>query len=199
MQIRLNAKDALIVVDVQADFLPGGALPVANGEKVIQPLNDYIRLFSQKGLPVIFTRDWHCRDHCSFRQNGGQWPSHCQADTPGALFPPDLFLPTENRHIISKGEQSDQEAYSGFQDTGLLTLLREHGIRRVFVGGVATEYCVKATVLDALDAGLTTVLLTDAIQGVALQAGDVEKSVEQMLDAGAFALSGEAFSSNIAV
>lgn len=193
MKIHLGAKDALLVVDVQVDFLPGGSLPVANGEKVIRPLNQHIQLFSQRGLPIVFTRDWHCHNHCSFRQCGGLWPPHCEADTPGALFHPNLLVPPENRHIVSKGEQADKESYSGFQDTGLLPLLRERGIRRVFVGGVATEYCIKATVLDSLDAGFATVLLMDAIQGIGLQAGDEEKAVDQMLDDGAFALSGEDF------
>ncbi|MBV5349673.1 isochorismatase family protein [bacterium] len=188
MRIHLNPKDALIVVDVQVDFLPGGALAVANGEQVIRPLNCYIDLFSQRGLPVFFTRDWHCRNHCSFKENGGQWPLHCESDTPGALFASELLLPTDNRYIISKGVQPEVDAYSGFQGTSLLGLLREKGITRVFIGGIATEYCVKATVLDALKLGFVTALLTDAIRGIDANSADQEMAVGQMLEGGALAL-----------
>jgi len=188
MRIHLNPKDALIVVDVQVDFLPGGSLAIANGEQVIRPLNGYIRLFSQLELPVFFTRDWHCRNHCSFTENGGQWPLHCESDTSGALFASELLLPTDNRYIISKGVQPEVDAYSGFQGTALLELLREKGITRVFIGGIATEYCVKATVLDALSLGFATVLLTDAIRGIDVNSGDQEKAVGQMLAGGAVAL-----------
>ena len=188
MKIRLNAKDALIVVDVQVDFLPGGALAVADGDKVILPLNQYIESFSQAGLPIYFTRDWHPPKHLSFRENGGSWPRHCEADTPGALFPQALRLPSDNKFIVSKGLKHEFDAYSGFQDTLLLALLQERGIRRVFIGGLATEYCVKNTVMGALNLGYTTILLSDAVQGVGLQAGDCEKAVEQILDGGAIAV-----------
>ncbi len=191
MKLHLTAKDALLVVDVQVDFLPGGALPVSNGETILQPLNRYIQMFSQRNLPIFFLRDWHCRNHCSFKENGGNWPPHCVADTSGASFHPKLVMPPENRHIVSKGQQLDKDAYSGFQNTELLKLLKEQGIRRVFVGGVATEYCVRATVMDALEAGFATVLLNDAIQGIDLQAGDGEKAVAEMLDGGAFIVSPE--------
>lgn len=194
MKIHLNEKDALIVVDVQVDFLPGGSLAVPNGDQVIPPLNGYIKRFSQQGLPIFFTRDWHCSQHCSFRENGGPWPPHCLADNPGAQFAPDLLLPQDNLYIVSKGEHSDMDAYSGFQDTPLLKLLREQGVRRVFIGGIATEYCVKATVMDALNFGFVTMLLTDAIQGVAANLGDMETAVQQILAGGALALTMEDFS-----
>lgn len=183
MNIRLSAKDALIAVDVQVDFLPGGALPVANGDKVILPLNNYIKLFSQAGLPVYFTRDWHPYNHLSFKENGGLWPRHCEPDTPGASFPPSLILPAENKYIIS--QKSEFDAYSGFQDTPLLALLQERGIRRVFIGGLATEYCVKYTVIGALNLGFAAFVLLDAIQGIDVSPGDSEKAMEQMLLAGA--------------
>ena len=188
MKLRLNAKDALIVVDVQADFLPGGALAVVNGDKIIPPMNQYIKLFSTAGLPIYFTRDWHPHTHLSFRENSGLWPLHCEADTPGALFPPELILPLDHKYIVSKGVKYEFDAYSGFQDTSLLALLQERGIRRVFVGGLATEYCVKNTVMGALNLGFTPVLLLDAIQGIDQRPGDCEEAVEQMLRGGAFAI-----------
>ena len=188
MKIRINAKDALIVADVQADFLPGGALGIANGDKIIDPLNQYIKIFSQLGFPVYFTRDWHPRNHLSFRENGGLWPRHCEADTPGALFSPALMLPTDNKYIISKGVKHEFDAYSGFQGTALLALLQERGIRRVFIGGLATDYCVKNTVIGALNLGFVAVLLLDAIQGVDLEPGDSGKAVEQIVSEGAFAI-----------
>ena len=194
MKIKLKAKDALIVVDVQVDFLPGGSLAVPNGEQVIPPLNSYIKRFSQQGLPVFFTRDWHCSQHCSFRENGGQWPPHCKADTPGAQFAPNLLLPQNNRYILSKGAKQEADAYSGFQETPLLELLHEQGIQRVFIGGIATEYCVRATVIDAINSGFASILLADAIQGVGANPGDMETAVEQMLAGGAVALTMEDFS-----
>ncbi len=188
MKIRLNARDALIVGDVQADFLPGGALAVVNGDTVILPLNNYIKTFSQAGLPIFYTRDWHPHNHLSFRENGGLWPPHCVMDTPGARFSPDLLLPAENKYIISKGIKCEFDAYSAFQDTLLFSLLQERGIRRVFVGGLATNYCVKNTVLGALNLGFEAVLLLDAIQGIDLHPGDSNKAVDQLLLAGAFAI-----------
>ena len=188
MKIRLNARDALIVGDVQADFLPGGALAVVNGDTVILPLNNYIKTFSQAGLPIFYTRDWHPHNHLSFRENGGLWPPHCVMDTPGAMFSPDLLLPAENKYIISKGIKCEFDAYSAFQDTLLFSLLQERGIRRVFVGGLATNYCVKNTVLGALNLGFEAVLLLDAIQGIDLHPGDSNKAVDQLLLAGAFAI-----------
>jgi nicotinamidase/pyrazinamidase len=191
LKLHLTEKDALLVVDVQVDFLPGGSLPVANGESILQPLNRYIQMFSLRGLPIIFIRDWHCHNHCSFRKNGGLWPPHCVADTPGALFHPQMLMPSGNRHIVSKGQQANKDAYSGFQDTDLLKLLQKLEIRRVFVCGVATEYCVRATVIDALEAGFTTVLLKDAIQGIKIKSGDADKAVEEMMDGGAFVSSND--------
>ena len=188
MKIHLNAKDALVVVDVQADFLPGGALAIAEADKVIPALNQYIERFSNAGLPIYFTRDWHPEKHLSFRENGGAWPRHCVADTSGAHFPQELYLPADNKFIVSKGVKQEFDAYSGFQDTVLLALLQERGVRRVFIGGLATEYCVKNTVMGALNLGYTAVLLSDAIQGVGLHPGDCETALGQMLDGGAIAV-----------
>ena len=191
MKVLLTPKDALIVVDIQADFLPGGDLAVPKGNEVIPPLNHYSKLFFSRRLPVYFTRDWHPQDHLSFRENGGLWPPHCVAGTPGAMFPQALLLPADHKFIISKGLKSEFDAYSGFQDTPLLSLLQERGIRRVFIGGLATEYCVKNTVTGSLNLGFTTFLLADAIQGIDMTPGESEKAVEQMLSEGAIALTEE--------
>ncbi|MCX8164227.1 MAG: nicotinamidase [Aquificaceae bacterium] len=185
MKVKLCSKDALIVVDMQRDFMPGGALPVPNGDAIIPRLNEYTRLFNERGLPSFFTRDWHPPDHISFREQGGIWPSHCVQGTEGAMFHEDLFVPQDNRFIISKGNSRDFDAYSGFQGTILDSLLRERGIKRVFVGGVATDYCVRNTVLGAINLGYQAFLLLDAIKGVDLNVGDSERAVEEMLLAGA--------------
>jgi len=176
--------DALIVVDVQCDFLPGGALGVAGGDGVLPPLNRYIARFDECGLPVIFTRDWHPPDHCSFRPAGGPWPPHCIAGSAGAAFAPGLDVPPA-AHIVSKAVTPEADAYSGFQGTGLEALLRALGCRRLFVGGLATDYCVRATVLDALAAGFSTVLLADAVRAVDAHPGDGKRAEEEMAAAGA--------------
>jgi nicotinamidase/pyrazinamidase len=178
--------DALIVVDVQRDFLPGGSLAVAHGDEVVAPLNHYMRIFERKGLPVFATRDWHPTDHCSFRERGGRWPVHCVVDTPGAEFAPGLELPTYTR-IVSKDTEPDQETYSGFQamETDLAGRLRELGVSRLFIGGIATDYCVLFTVLDALAAGFEVCLLEDAIRPVEVVAGDGEAAIREMQARGA--------------
>lgn len=175
--------DALIVVDVQNDFLPGGVLAVPSGGEVIEPLNDYIRQFAQLQLPVFATRDWHPRDHCSFREHGGRWPAHCVAGTHGATFPLQLQLPPDV-HVISKATQPESDAYSGFQGTDLAQQLRDLGCTRVFVGGLATEYCVRATVLDARAAGLEVVVLADAVRALDAQLGDGEQALAEMKASG---------------
>jgi nicotinamidase/pyrazinamidase len=176
--------EALIVVDVQNDFCPGGALAVNEGDKVIQPLNAAIDLFSRRNQPVFFTRDWHPPNHVSFKQRGGPWPPHCVQNSLGAEFHPKLFVP-KTATIISKGSNPDVDAYSGFQGTELLDLLRKVDAKRVYVGGLATDYCVKNTVLDSIKFGFETYLLLDAVRGVELKAGDSEKAIREMLSAGA--------------
>lgn len=188
MKVKLSKKDALIVVDMQLDFMPDGALPVPEGDKIVPRLNEYIKLFSSLGLPVFFTRDWHPPDHISFKEQGGIWPPHCVQNTPGAMFHPDLYIPSDNRFIISKAFSRDFDAYSGFQGTALDSLLKERGIKRVFVGGVATDYCVKNTVLGALNLGYQAFLLIDGIKGVDVQPGDSERAVQEMLSEGAVAV-----------
>ena len=180
----LHPGDALIVVDVQRDFLPGGALAVEHGDEVIERLNDYMDAFAARGLPIVLTRDWHPSDHCSFQAAGGRWPSHCVQDSPGAGWPDGLRFPSA-AHIVSKGTQSHAEAYSGFSGTSLLALLRELNVQRVFVGGLATDYCVHATVIDARANAFEVVVLSDAVRGVNAQPGDGERAIREMIDHGA--------------
>ena len=185
MEYRINKdKDALIIVDVQRDFCSGGALPVPDGEKIIPTLNKYIEKFSKAGALIVATRDWHPPNHMSFKDYGGIWPSHCIQGTLGAEFHPDLRLPREVR-IVSKATSADKEAYSGFDGTNLERELKDAGIKRVFVGGLATDYCVKSTVLDALRLGFETILLVDAIKGVDAKPGDSERAIEEMVRNGA--------------
>ncbi len=179
--------DALVLVDVQKDFCPGGSLAVQSGDAVVPVLNGYVRLFMSKSLPVFATRDWHPHNHCSFTAYGGTWPPHCVQNTEGARFHPDLRLPG-TAVIISKATTPQEEAYSGFQGTDLAAMLRKLGVRRLFIGGLATDYCVKNTVLDAAAAGFTAVLLMDAIRGVNLDPQDSQCAIEQMLGAGAFGI-----------
>lgn len=187
MPVKVGKGDALVVVDVQRDFLPGGALPVPRGDEVVPVLNRYIELFTGKGLPVVFTRDWHPADHVSFKGRGGHWPPHCVQGTPGAEFAPGLTVP-EGAIIVSKATSRDKEAYSGFDGTDLHEKLQEFGIKRIFVGGLATDYCVKATVLDGLKLGYEVYLLSDAVRGVDVNPGDSDRAIEEMASAGAVAI-----------
>ena len=181
---RLQPGDALVIVDVQNDFLPGGQLPVPEGDAVIPPLNAWIRAFRAADLPIVATRDWHPADHCSFQARGGPWPPHCVAGTPGAEFAPGLRLP-EDVIVISKATSPDRDAYSGFEGTDLAERLRELGVKRLFVGGLATDYCVLNTVLDALKEGFETLVITDAIRAVNVNPDDGDKALERMRNAGA--------------
>ncbi|MBM5810700.1 MAG: isochorismatase family protein [Gammaproteobacteria bacterium] len=176
--------DALLIVDVQQDFLPGGALAVAGGDAVVAPLNRCAAVFASHGLPVLATRDWHPPDHCSFAARGGPWPPHCVAGTPGAAFAAGLRLPA-GAEIISKATGPDADAYSGFQGTELAARLRVHDVRRVLIGGLATDYCVRATALDALAAGFGVVVLADAVRAVDVQAGDGARALAELAARGA--------------
>ncbi|MBI2104107.1 MAG: isochorismatase family protein, partial [Candidatus Omnitrophica bacterium] len=163
--LQLGAGDALMVVDVQNDFLPGGSLAVPEGDAVVPVLNRYLEAFKERGLPVVASRDWHPPGHCSFKDQGGPWPAHCMMGTPGAAFAPALALPP-TALIISKGSDPERDAYSGFQGTDLHERLRLLGAQRLFVGGLATDYCVRETVQDALARGYAVILLQDAIRAV---------------------------------
>lgn len=160
-----QAGDGLLVVDVQNDFLPGGALAVPQGDRVAPVLNQYLAEFTRLSLPIVATRDWHPPNHCSFVPNGGRWPPHCIQGTSGADFSQALQLP-DGVHVVSKGARLDHEQYSGFAESDLAGWLRERGVRRVFVGGLATEYCVLADVRDALQHGFDVVVLTSAIAAI---------------------------------
>ena len=187
MAVRLLAEDALILVDVQLDFLPGGSLAVPHGDEVVPALNRYIAVFRRLTLPVVATRDWHPPDHCSFQAQGGPWPPHCVAGSEGARFAPLLDLPCEG-HIVSKATTRDRDAYSGFEGTDLDEWLKDAGVSRIFVGGLATDYCVLNTVRDALRIGYATFLLADAVRAVDAQAGDGERAIAEMRRLGALAI-----------
>lgn len=184
----MQAGDALLIVDVQNDFCPGGALPVAEGDKVVPVLNRYIEAFKAAHLPIIATRDWHPEKTNHFNTYGGVWPPHCIQGTKGSAFHLELKLP-EATVIISKGMDPQEDSYSGFQGTDakgakLADLLRQRAVKRLFVGGLATDYCVKHTVIDGLKEGFKVVLLEDAVRGVDIHPGDSKRAVEEMLQAG---------------
>ena len=183
-----NAKDGLIVVDLQVDFCPGGALAVADGEEVVSPVNGLLEI---SAWWRVATRDWHPADHVSFQGRGGVWPPHCVAETPGAAFHPRMRTERVDA-VVSKAAARDAEAYSGFDGTGLADDLRARGIARLFVCGLATDYCVKATALDARREGFDVVLVEDAVRAVTLDPGDGERAIAAMREAGcALALSGD--------
>lgn len=184
---RFQPGDALIIVDVQNDLLPGGALAVPGGQEVIPPLQRYLLLFIERGLPVFLTQNWHPPDHCSFHTQGGPWPQHCIAHTPGAQFPDSLQLPP-TAVVISKGTDPTREAYSGFQGTALHDRLQAARIVRLFIGGLATDYCVLETVRDARTLGYEVCLLVDAIRPVNVLPDDGRRAEEAMVLAGAIPL-----------
>ena len=185
MAIKLTVSDALLLVDVQNDFCPGGALAVADGDAVVPALNAWIAAARQGGARVFASRDWHPPDHLSFAERGGLWPPHCVQDTPGAAFHPDLELP-DDAVIVTKADQSEREAYSAFDSGELAAQLRAAGIERLWVGGLATDYCVKASVLDATELpALEVRVITNAIRAVDAAPGDGEAALEAMREAGA--------------
>jgi len=175
-----NSRDALLIVDPQIDFCPGGALAVPGGDEIFEAVNR-----AAERLPIVVaSRDWHPEDHVSYEHRGGPWPVHCQAGTAGAEFHP--ALAAERVHeVFSKGTEPHEEAYSAFQGTGLAEWLRSRGVERLFVAGLATDYCVLASVLDARKEGFEVVVLEDAIGAVDVQHGDGEKALDEMRRAGA--------------
>ncbi len=185
--IKLHRHDALLIVDVQNDFLPGGSLAVVGAEAIIPVLNRYIDFFTLRSLPVFASRDWHPVRHCSFSDRGGPWPGHCVAGTPGAEFSSLLKLP-QQLFVISKATHEDQDAYSAFDGTNLANLFMQHGVERLFIGGLATDYCVLHTVQDALKHGFAVSLLVDAVGAVNVVADAGERAIDAMLSAGAVAL-----------
>lgn len=180
----LAAGDALLIADIQNDFLPGGALGVAGGDEIVPVVLAYIRLFQGRGLPVFLTRDWHPPDHCSFRDRGGPWPVHCVAGSPGSL-PPRGFETPPSAVIIYKAIDADDEAYSAFHNTSLQRHLKAIGVRRLFIGGLATDYCVLNTVKDARALGYETWVLADGMKPVNLRPDDGRHAEDEMVRSGA--------------
>lgn len=179
----LKPGDALLLIDVQNDFIPGGALPVPEGDQVVPVLNEWIAAAREANIPVYVSRDWHPFNHMSFKEEGGTWPPHCVQDTPGAQFFPDLDLNEGEFIVVSKGEHPDKEAYSAFDGTELVDRLRKNGIKRLWVGGLAQDYCVRASVLDASRAGFEVHLILPATRAISVDTG--RRALEEMRQAGA--------------
>jgi nicotinamidase/pyrazinamidase len=182
--ITLTRNDGLLIVDVQNDFLPGGALAVDQGDAVIAPINRLIALYGAHGLAIHASRDWYPPDHCSFQAQGGPWPPHCIAHSHGAAFPDALALPPDTV-VVSKAQQRGTDAYSAFRETALADQLRAHGVERLAVCGLATDYCVVNTVTDALALGLRVLLVLDAVRAVEVRPGDGTRAIELMARRGA--------------
>ena len=181
---QLSSLDAVIVVDVQNDFCPGGALAVPEGDKVIGVLNLWIEQAERIGATVVISRDWHPANHCSFLDQGGPWPVHCVQRTGGAELHPELRVPgTAIR--LDKATDPDRDNFSDFAGTSLAAQLRRKGIRRLFVGGLALDYCVRATVLDGLAEGFEVHLLLAGTRAVELAPGDGRRAIAEMHSAGA--------------
>lgn len=181
--------DALIVVDVQNDFCPGGSLAVPEGDAVVPVLNEYMSRAADAGVPIFASRDWHPEHTRHFAAEGGPWPPHCVQGTPGAEFHPELRLP-EGVAIVSKGMSTEDQGYSALEAVlpdgqSLLEALRARGVEHIYIGGLATDYCVRATTLDALKDGFTTSVLVDASRAVDVQPGDGARALNEMLAAGA--------------
>jgi len=181
--------DALVVVDFQNDFCPGGSLAVRDGDAIVPVVNRYLQRFESAGAPVFLTRDWHPAVTTHFQAYGGIWPPHCVQGTRGAEFHPGLKPPARTE-VVSKGMDPTRDSYSAFQaeDEGgrpLPEVLSARGIRRLYVGGLATDYCVRASALGALREGFEVVVLTDAIGAVDLKPGDGARALDEMRSAGA--------------
>ena len=181
--MKVEPTDALVVVDVQNDFCPGGALPVDEGHRIVPVINKMFPLFSR----VVMTRDWHPQDHCSFADPpefvDGSWPEHCVQDTPGAEFHGDLHVPAD-AVITDKATEPDREDYSGFSNPALAGQLRQWGVQRIFVCGLATDYCVKHTALDGVREGLLVFLVENACRGINFPPDATAAAVEEMQQAG---------------
>ena len=180
---------ALLIVDVQNDFCTGGALAVRGSEAVVNALNRHVRTAAEAGMPIYASRDWHPSRTTHFREYGGDWPVHCVQGSSGAQFHPDLHLP-QSTIVVTKGDREDAAGYSAFEGTtadgaSLADDLRRRGVSHLYVGGLATDYCVRASVLDALRAGLEVTVLEDAIAGVDVTAGDSDRAREEMRTHGA--------------
>ncbi|MFP4615359.1 MAG: nicotinamidase [Thiohalorhabdus sp.] len=181
---QLGNGDGLLIVDVQNDFCPGGSLAVPEGDEVVPVLNGWIALARKAGVPIYASRDWHPANHISFHDRGGPWPPHCIQETQGAAFHPDLQLP-EDAAIISKGMDPDRDQYSAFDDTELGERMRDAGVTRLWVGGLAQDVCVRASVIDGAREAFEVHLLLPATRPVDATPGDGDRAVEDMQEAGA--------------
>ena len=181
-QRSLQSGDALIIVDVQIDFCPGGALPIPDGDAVIPVLNRWLTAAVDGDVPVYASRDWHPQRHLSFVESGGRWPPHCLQDSSGARFHPDLRLP-KSTAIVTKGTRFDRDQYSAFDETGLAVELERRHVRRVWIGGLAQDVCVRATVLDARRHGFEAVVIEDGMRPVTPDGG--QSANHEMRQAGA--------------
>jgi nicotinamidase/pyrazinamidase len=173
---------ALIIVDFQNDFTSGGALPVPGGDEIAQRINELAA--SKEFDLVVATRDWHPPDHGSFEEQGGPWPPHCVAGSPGAELHPDLERAAIDA-VVDAGRDRDAEGYSGFEDTDLERILRDRGVDEVTICGLATDYCVKHTALDALRAGFRVRVDEEAIRGIDVEPGDSRRALDELRQAGA--------------
>lgn len=185
----MHEKAALLIVDVQNDFCPGGALQILDGDRVVEPINLAVEHFSAAGLPVLASRDWHTRNTRHFREFGGSWPVHCVQGTEGAAFHPALRLP-DDAIVLSKGVNPDMDGYSAYEGVAgdgrsLEQLLGELKVQRLYICGLATDYCVLCTTRDALRSGLKVTVLTDAVAGVDIFPGDSARALGEMASAGA--------------
>jgi nicotinamidase/pyrazinamidase len=169
-----------VIVDPQVDFCPGGTLAVPRGDEVFEPINRLMPRFQH----VVASKDWHPRDHRYFQEFGGPWPYHCLQGTPGAEFHPKLNA-SGIQETFHKGMDPDLDGYSAFAGTGLADAMRARGVRRLFIAGLATDYCVKATAVEARDNGFEAYVLTDAIRPVEVEPGDGERALQTMAAAGA--------------
>jgi nicotinamidase/pyrazinamidase len=177
----LRKGDALLVVDVQNDFCPGGALPIPDGDRVVPVINDWLAAAEQAGIPVYASRDWHPRGHPSFVSEGGEWPVHCLQDSRGAAFHPDLRLPP-GAVVVTKGTRFDQDQYSTFDQTGLHERMKKDGVRRIWAAGLAQDVCVCASVLDARELGYEVALIPEGSLPVTRDGGS--DAVRRMREAG---------------
>ncbi|MDE1857725.1 MAG: isochorismatase family protein [Thaumarchaeota archaeon] len=180
---------ALLVVDVQNDFCPGGTLAVPRGDSIVPGLNRVISAFTGARLPIFFTRDWHPANHCSFKAQGGIWPPHCVQGTYGAEIHGGVQRPSGSV-LINKGDDPGKEAYSGFQGTDLADRLRKLGVKEVFIGGLTIEYCVRTTAEDALRGGFAVHVILDCVKGLEIHTGDSAAAVDEMVRAGASTMTG---------
>jgi len=185
----MRENSVLLIVDVQNDFCPGGTLSVPAGDEVVPVLNRYIERFRKEGLPIIATRDWHPEKTSHFKAFGGIWPVHCVQGSKGAQFHPALMLP-DDAIIISKGMDPTRDDYSALHGadssgTPLPQVLKKLGIKRIYIGGLTTDYCVKESTLEGLRQGFAVTVLTDAVRGVELKPGDSEKALVEIKAAGA--------------